>query len=84
MKPSQFHALTENLPELEVRLRQLRQRVFDHDEGTPEYDAIQSEIGEVKAELLKSRTSGGGARGPFSGLSRGELAASGTSEPDWY
>lgn len=71
----------------ERELRRLRSMLFDN--PTPEQEAqIEREIDEVKYNLLKATERRDQFRsqqkGPYSGLTRGELRASGTSEPDWY
>jgi ribosomal protein L29 len=73
-----------SVAELERKLRRLRQEIFSY-EGTPEVEAKQNELSAVKAQLMKLRqSSGDGDRGPYSGLTRGELSRSRTSETDWY
>ena len=78
------HTSTDTVAELERKLRRLRQEIFTY-EGTSEEDEKMAELAAAKAQLMKLRQSGGGGdRGPYSGLTRGELSRSGTSETDWY
>lgn len=56
-----------------------------------EADAILSELAAIPEETRDSwekamydRKRNEPAKGPYSGLTRSELARSGTSEPDWY
>ena len=62
-------------------LRRLRQRAFDYPESMAEkFDRV---LGKVKSRMLSARPSALEKRGPFSGLTRGELAMSRTCETDW-
>lgn len=38
----------------------------------------------AKTQVSQRKDSHGSSRGPYSGMTRGELAKSGTCEPDWF
>jgi uncharacterized protein (DUF2461 family) len=68
----------------EKTLRQLRRAIFDY---PPEIEAKADRVLlKLKARVLKQRENAikNAPRGPYSGLTRRELVASGTCEPDWY
>ncbi len=75
-----MHTITE--PEIESEIRHHRRRMFDLSEG--EQEKAGDRIGTLKLELEKVRASDPKPTGPYSGLTRGELAQSCTCEPDWY
>lgn len=63
-------------------LRRLRQRIFDY---PPDKEAKADRVIQaVKDRVMKQGRQPPPARGPFSGLTRRELAASGTCETDWF
>ena len=63
-------------------LRRLRQKAFDY---PPEMDnKFARVITKVKARSMAQETREPQKRGPFSGLTRHELAASRTCETDWF
>lgn len=62
-------------------LRRLRQRIFDYPASLEaKADRV---LGAVKTKAIQ-QPGPAVPRGPFSGLTRAELAASRTCEPDWY
>lgn len=63
-------------------LRNLRTHIFSY-EGKQEIKADRV-IAKVKEKHLKQLERKPAPTGPFSGLTRGELAKSGTCEPDWF
>ena len=62
-------------------LRRLRQKAFDYPESVA--DKFNRILTKVKARSIRQREAIPQARGPFSGLTRSELAASRTCETDW-
>lgn len=66
----------------DIILRRLRQRVFDY---PPHMDEKVSRVMEkVKARKIAAQNSQPRKTGPYSGLTRGELAKTGTCETDWF
>lgn len=69
--------------QLEERaLRNIRSRIFAYSDDKAEQADRVLQI--LKLRALRSRSVAKRQTGPFSGLTRGELRASGTSEPDWF
>lgn len=64
----------------ERALRKLRQNIFNYD-GEKEAQADRI-LGYLKKRTMRDR--GAGGAGIYSGLTRAELAATGTVETDWY
>ena len=66
----------------ETALRRIRQRIFDY----PPHKEDQADrvLQYLKARMLRYREKYKPARGPYSGMTRLELAQSRTCEPDWY
>ena len=65
----------------EIALRRMRQRIFDY---PPEKEAQADRVlAYLKTRMLRE-TSRKAATGPYSGLTREELARTGTCEPDWF
>lgn len=61
-------------------LRRLRQRIFEYPASLEaKADRV---LGAVKVRAMLAISPA--PRGPFSGLTRAELTASQTCEPDWY
>jgi hypothetical protein len=71
------------LGQLEERaLRNMRDRIFDYsDDKAEQADRV---LLILKHRALRSRPVTKQQTGPFSGLTCGELRASGTCEPDWF
>jgi hypothetical protein len=68
--------------EIESEIRRLRGVMFSLSESDQELAG--ESIDRLKARLIESRKRDTETRGQFSGLTRKELAASGTCEADWY
>lgn len=68
--------------ELERIIRQLRVEVCKHDMGSAKETTIHAEMDRVLAALAKARREQ--PKGFYSGLTRRELAATGTCETDWF
>ena len=66
----------------EIALRRIRQRIFDY----PPHKEAQADrvLRYLKARMMRYRDSAEPTRGPYSGMTRLELAKSRTCEPDWY
>lgn len=62
-------------------LTRLRSCIFEYD-NTPKQAKAERVLGYLKARKLRGRPQA--PVGPCSGLTRRELAASGTCETDWY
>ena len=73
----------------ENALRRMRQRIFDYDD-TPKEEQAARVLAYLKARVLRQRSlerriqEATEPKGPYSGLSRRELAGTGTREPDWF
>jgi hypothetical protein len=69
----------------ESLLLRLRQRIFDFDD-TPKEPQAARVLGYLKTRVLRGREIERKSLpvGPYSGLTRGELRATGSCEPDWY
>lgn len=69
----------------ELALRRMRQRIFDYPpEKGEQADRV---LGYLKERVLGVGKGIGRTRqetGPYSGLTRDELARTGTCEPDWF
>ncbi len=66
----------------ELALRHMRQRIFDYPpEKGEQADRVLRYL--IK-RMLRERTGRKAATGPYSGLTRDELARTGTCEPDWF
>lgn len=63
-------------------LRHIRQRVFDYPAAVEE--KVERVMQQVKRRVLEKQETAPVERGPFSGLTRAELAKTGTCEADWY
>ena len=72
------------LSAIEKEIRSLRQNMFNLTDA--EQDVAGQRIQQLKKKLIHLRSDYGNSeqRGPYSGLTRGELSKSGTSEPDWF
>lgn len=68
--------------ELERMIRQLRVEVCKHDMGSAEEAVVHAEMDRVLAALARARREQ--PKGFYSGLTRRELAATGTCEADWF
>lgn len=66
----------------ETALRRIRQRIFDYPEHKEEQ--AMRVLDYLKARMIRQRPRQPEVRGPYSGLTRGELRKTGTCEPDWY
>jgi hypothetical protein len=68
------------------RLERLIRRTRNSDRMWDDNDIYYHRLGKLKAALIEERKRLPDAepRGPHSGLTRAELAATGTCEPDWY
>ena len=69
--------------QIEQRIRELRQTMFDNDD-LAEQDRISDEIEVLKEQLFKIRQSIPKTVGMYSGLTKSELAKTGTVETDWF
>ena len=71
--------------QIETEIRRLRQRIGADDCSDSEAARLGSQIEGLKQELFAARDAEASAvmRGPFSGLTKRELAMSGTCETDW-
>lgn len=66
----------------EQALRRMRQRIFDYPQDKEEQaDRV---LLYLKKRMLRNRKNETKATGPYSGLTRNELAKTGTCETDWY
>jgi tetrahydromethanopterin S-methyltransferase subunit E len=74
---------TSELQKAESELRSIRQRVFDVSDEVYETE-LAPRMDELKALIAKLRSGETVSRGLFSGLTKSELAASRTCEPDWF
>ena len=74
---------TELVALAELRVSRLRSHLcrFPLDQELPQ--GLSDELNEAKAELLKLRSETPELVGPYSGLSRADLAKTGTCETDW-
>lgn len=66
----------------EQAVRRMRQRIFNY----PEHKEAQADrvLRYLKARMLRYRNMPIKKTGPYSGLTRGELAMTRTCEPDWF
>lgn len=64
------------------RIREIRRTIFDV--ADEEATKMSAELESLKSRLRELEPAPAPVRGPWSGLTRGELAATGTCEPDWY
>lgn len=66
-------------------LRRIRQRIFDYDD-TPKEEQASRVLRYLKSRAIRGRKFERSHQptGPYSGLTRSELRATGTCEPDWY
>jgi hypothetical protein len=67
----------------EQALRRMRQRIWDYD-GTPNEAKAERVLLYLKKRMLRNRKVEVDVVGPYSGLTRSELAKTGTCEPDWF
>lgn len=69
----------------EFALRRMRSKIFDYDD-TPKEVQAERVLHYLKARVLRGRRIERQHEpvGPYSGLTRRELRATGTCEPDWY
>lgn len=69
----------------EMALRRMRQRIWDYDGADQEAKAGRV-LQYLKRRVLRDREQAGdnAPRGPHSGLTRRELALTGTCETDWF
>ena len=66
----------------EKSLREIRRKIFDYsEEKEAQADRV---LRYLKLRVLRSRNNKTLPTGTYSGLTRGELARSGTCEPDWF
>jgi hypothetical protein len=70
--------------QLEHEIRKIRQTIFDLPEN--DQDAATEQIGFLKTQLRKAlvKEESPAPKGPYSGLTKRELAQSGTCETDWF
>lgn len=69
----------------EIALRRMRQRIFDYPpEKGEQADRVLRYLIKRMLRERKQETSRKEATGPYSGLTREELARTGTCEPDWF
>lgn len=73
-----------SLNELKKRLRQLRYQAMEADYPSPELEAIYAQMDEVDNQIAKLKAQKPEPVGFYSGLTRRELAATGTCETDWF
>lgn len=67
---------------LESQMRQLRRQAMEVDYPSPELDAIHAQMQIIQSQIKDLKAAQ--PVGPFSGLTRRELAATGTCETDWF
>jgi hypothetical protein len=69
------------MPEDAARLKKLELylRFLQRSDDAPNLAAVSREVSRLRAEIPQKEKTG-----PFSGLTKSELAASRTSEPDWF
>lgn len=68
--------------EIETRIARLRSAIMRAPEGSQEDKALSAELSAALAELKSLPDDS--PRGQFSGLTRAELARTGTCETDWF
>lgn len=66
----------------ENAVRRMRQRIFSYPPAKEEQAGRV--LNYLKQRVIRQREANRPARGPYSGLTRGELHRSGTCEPDWF
>jgi len=73
---------SEKTPTSEQFLRHIRQRVFDYPNSKA--NQVMRVLDYLKTRVIRCRKKLREPTLPFSGLTRKELAQTGTCEPDWY
>ena len=75
---------TMNIAELELKIRRIRQTIFDLPDG--EAEQAGQELERLKELLCRAREVEDIAapRGPYSGMTKRQLTLSGTCEADWF
>jgi len=73
-----------DLKTLEKQLRQLRRQAMEADYPSDELTAIHAQMDEVKKQMAELKAQTPEPVGFYSGLTRRELAATGTCETDWF